>query len=197
MNRDQWTPVLIRHCISIQQSTCLSWCISVCGDWQNFPAGLWQVDWGLSGSSLLPSLGSPRVGDPSHQLNATTHMRKRPLRIVFTQIWLWQDPQNSNTPDLHNALPAVKLHVFLGLVNSIDILEPPAFQKYSICWVFQAFFCWTFFYMYFAIQSRPVLTAVLNQLEIFSFFKSLETVFHSCLHHHHLLLQKQEKINNH
>ena len=26
-----------------------------------------------------------------------------------------------------------------------DTLEPPAFQKYSICWVFRAFFCSTFF----------------------------------------------------
>ena len=41
-----------------------------------------------------------------------------------------------------------------------DILEPPAFQKYSICWVFRAFFCSTFFYMYFATRPRPALTAV-------------------------------------
>ena len=41
-----------------------------------------------------------------------------------------------------------------------DILEPSAFQKYSICWVFRAFFCSTFFYMYFATRPRPALTAV-------------------------------------
>ena len=43
---------------------------------------------------------------------------------------------------------------------SWSILEPSAFQKYSICWVFQAFFCSTFFYMYFATRPRPALTAV-------------------------------------
>ena len=43
-----------------------------------------------------------------------------------------------------------------------DILEPSAFQKYSICWVFQAFFCSTFFYMYFATWPSSALTAVLN-----------------------------------
>ena len=41
-----------------------------------------------------------------------------------------------------------------------DIFEPSAFQKYSICWVFEAFFCSTFFTCYFAIQPRPALTAV-------------------------------------
>ena len=41
-----------------------------------------------------------------------------------------------------------------------DIPEPSAFQKYSICWVFRAFFCSTFFYMYFATRPRPALTAV-------------------------------------
>ena len=51
----------------------------------------------------------------------------------------------------------------MGLTHGnviFDILEPPAFKKYSIYWVFQAFFCSTFFYMYFAIQPRPALTAV-------------------------------------
>ena len=43
-----------------------------------------------------------------------------------------------------------------------DILEHSAFQKYSICWVFRAFFCSTFFYMYFANQPRPALTAVIS-----------------------------------
>ena len=46
----------------------------------------------------------------------------------------------------------------MGLTHGnviFDILEPPAFQKYSICWVFQAFFCSTFFYMYFATRPRP------------------------------------------
>ena len=38
-----------------------------------------------------------------------------------------------------------------------DILEPPAFQKYTICWVSQAFFISTFFYMYFATQPSPSL----------------------------------------
>ena len=33
-------------------------------------------------------------------------------------------------------------------------------QKYSICWVFQAYFCSTFFYMYFAAKPSPMLTAV-------------------------------------
>ena len=28
------------------------------------------------------------------------------------------------------------------------IIEPPAFQKYSICWVFQAFFCSTFLHLF-------------------------------------------------
>ena len=46
-----------------------------------------------------------------------------------------------------------------------DILEPPAFQKYSICWVFQAFFCSTFFYMYFASRPRPALTAVTLEID--------------------------------
>ena len=41
-----------------------------------------------------------------------------------------------------------------------DIPEPSAFQKYSICWVFRALFCSTFFYMYFATQPRTSLTAV-------------------------------------
>ena len=41
-----------------------------------------------------------------------------------------------------------------------DILEPSAFQKYSICWVFQAFLCSTFFYKYFATRPRPALTSV-------------------------------------
>ena len=50
----------------------------------------------------------------------------------------------------------------MGWGNVIfDILEPPAFQKYGICWVFQAFFCSTFFYQYFAIQPRPAQTAVI------------------------------------
>ena len=47
-----------------------------------------------------------------------------------------------------------------------DILEPPAFQKYSICWVFQAFFCSTVFYMYFAAQPSPSLTAVSEHVEL-------------------------------
>ena len=41
-----------------------------------------------------------------------------------------------------------------------DILEPLAFQKYSICWVFREFFCSTIFYMYFATRPIPALTAV-------------------------------------
>ena len=45
-----------------------------------------------------------------------------------------------------------------------DILEPSAFQRYSICWVFQAFYCSTFFYMYFATRPRPALTAVYDPL---------------------------------
>ena len=51
----------------------------------------------------------------------------------------------------------------MGLTHGnviFDILEPSAFQKYSICWVFEAFFCSTFFTCYFAIQPRPALTAV-------------------------------------
>ena len=51
----------------------------------------------------------------------------------------------------------------MGLTHGnviFDILEPPAFKKYSICWVFKAFFCSTFFYMYFATRPRPALTAV-------------------------------------
>ena len=51
----------------------------------------------------------------------------------------------------------------MGLTHGnviFDILEPSAFQEYSICWVFQAFFCSTFFYMYFATRPRPALTAV-------------------------------------
>ena len=48
-----------------------------------------------------------------------------------------------------------------------DILEPPAFQKYSICWVFRAFFCSTFFYMYFATRPRPALTAVICSTSFF------------------------------
>ena len=46
-----------------------------------------------------------------------------------------------------------------------DILEHSAFQKYSICWVFRAFFCSTFFYMYFANQPRPALTAVRHEYD--------------------------------
>ena len=46
--------------------------------------------------------------------------------------------------------------------NIFDILEPTAFQKYSICWVFHVFFCSTLFYMYFATQPCPSLTAVSN-----------------------------------
>ena len=57
------------------------------------------------------------------------------------------------------------LHLIHGDVI-FDILEPPAFQKYSTCWVFQAFFWSTFFYMYFAIQPRPALTAVRNDLAL-------------------------------
>ena len=48
----------------------------------------------------------------------------------------------------------------MGLTDGnviFDILEAPAFQKYSICWVFQAFFCSTSFYMYFATQPSPSL----------------------------------------
>ena len=41
------------------------------------------------------------------------------------------------------------------------ILESSAFQKHSICWVFQAFFCSTFFYTYFATRPRPALTSVI------------------------------------
>ena len=40
---------------------------------------------------------------------------------------------------------------WMGLTHGnviFDILEPSAFQKYSICWVFRAFFCSTFVYMY-------------------------------------------------
>ena len=51
-----------------------------------------------------------------------------------------------------------------------DILEPPAFQKYSICWVFRAFFCSTFFYMYFANRPRPALTAVWWNIIVYSIF---------------------------
>ena len=51
----------------------------------------------------------------------------------------------------------------MGLTHGnvvFDTLELSAFQKYSICWVFQAFFCSTFLYMYFASRPRPALTAV-------------------------------------
>ena len=37
-----------------------------------------------------------------------------------------------------------------------DILELPAFQKYSICWVFQTFFCSTFLHVF----CNSLLTAV-------------------------------------
>ena len=57
---------------------------------------------------------------------------------------------------------------WMGLTHGnviFDILEPSAFQKYSICWVFRAFFCSTFFYMYFATRPRPALTAVIEMLD--------------------------------
>ena len=47
-----------------------------------------------------------------------------------------------------------------GMSYIFDIPERPAFQKYSICWVFRALFCSTFFYVYFATRPRPSLTAV-------------------------------------
>ena len=42
-----------------------------------------------------------------------------------------------------------------------DILEPSAFQKYSICWVFRSLSCSNHFYMYFALQFFPLITAVI------------------------------------
>ena len=36
-----------------------------------------------------------------------------------------------------------------------DTLKPPAFQKHSICWVFQTFFCSIFFYMLYATLPSP------------------------------------------
>ena len=71
---------------------------------------------------------------------------------------------------------------WMGLTHGnviFDILEPSAFQKYSICWVFQAFFCSTFFYMYFAIQPRPALT-LLNSSE------TLVNMSHHGYQNHHL-----------
>ena len=71
---------------------------------------------------------------------------------------------------------------WMGLTHGnviFDILEPSAFQKYSICWVFQAFFCSTFFYMYFAIQPRPALK-LLNSSE------TLVNMSHHGYQNHHL-----------
>ena len=56
----------------------------------------------------------------------------------------------------------------MGLIlgNAIFvILEPLAFKKYSICWVFQAFSVQLFFYVCFATRSRASLTAVFKHPE--------------------------------
>ena len=78
--------------------------------------------------------------------------------------YLLTELKEEKEPILEVVLRNIFIHSWMGLTHVI--LEPPAFQKHSICWVFQAFFCSTFFYMYFATRPRPALTAVTFYLPI-------------------------------
>ena len=76
----------------------------------------------------------------------------------------WRKELFLHCGDELNGLGTSWMGLILGNVIVV-ILGPLAFQKYSICWVFQAFFCSTF-YMCFPTRPSPSPTAVVRDIFI-------------------------------